>query len=55
LVRGYFGKIDGAGGAFKRLSDGLDMATLKVGTAGAFDLAITKHLMQRFRPEVLLA
>ena len=55
LVRGYYGKADGAVEAFRRLSNGLDQATLNVGTAGAFDLTTTKQLMQRFRPEVLRA
>ena len=55
LVRGYYGRADGAVEAFRRLSDGLDLATLNIGTANAFDLQTTKDLMRRFRPEVLRA
>jgi alkanesulfonate monooxygenase SsuD/methylene tetrahydromethanopterin reductase-like flavin-dependent oxidoreductase (luciferase family) len=55
LVRGYYGREDGAVEAFRRLSDGLDLATLNIGTSKAFDLETTKQLMQRFRPEVLRA
>jgi alkanesulfonate monooxygenase SsuD/methylene tetrahydromethanopterin reductase-like flavin-dependent oxidoreductase (luciferase family) len=55
LVRGYYGKADGAVEAFQRLSAGLDLATLNVGTAGPFNLETTRDLMRRFRPEVLRA
>ncbi len=53
LVRGYYGPVDGAVAAFQRLADGLDMATLNIGTAGAADMHATKELLRRFPPAVL--
>ena len=53
LVRGYYGAADGAVAAFQRLSAGLDMATLSIGTAGASDVDATKELLRRFPPAVL--
>jgi alkanesulfonate monooxygenase SsuD/methylene tetrahydromethanopterin reductase-like flavin-dependent oxidoreductase (luciferase family) len=55
LVRGYYGPSEGAFGAFKRLSAGLDLVTLNLGTASGADLTTSKELMRRFRPEVLRA
>jgi hypothetical protein len=55
LVRGYYGRAAGAVDAFRRLSAGLDLATLNLGTARPFDIDTTKDLMRRFRPEVLRA
>jgi alkanesulfonate monooxygenase SsuD/methylene tetrahydromethanopterin reductase-like flavin-dependent oxidoreductase (luciferase family) len=54
LVRGYYGRADGAVAAFQRLAAGLDMATLNIGTTGASDIHGTKELLQRFPPAVLL-
>jgi alkanesulfonate monooxygenase SsuD/methylene tetrahydromethanopterin reductase-like flavin-dependent oxidoreductase (luciferase family) len=53
LVRGYYGRADGAVAAFHRLAAGLDMATLNIGTTGASDIHGTKELLQRFPPAVL--
>ena len=52
-MRGYYGPASGAIEGFRRLSNGLDMATLSVGTARGADLATTKDLIHKFRPEVL--
>jgi hypothetical protein len=53
LVRGYYGRADGAVAAFQQLSSGLDMATLSIGTAGSFELQRTKDLLRSFAPAVL--
>jgi alkanesulfonate monooxygenase SsuD/methylene tetrahydromethanopterin reductase-like flavin-dependent oxidoreductase (luciferase family) len=56
LLKGaYYGPMDGAVEAFKRLSAPLDVAMLNVSTAGKTSIEQTKEFWRLLRPEVLKA
>ena len=54
LLKGaYYGPMDGAVEAFKRISAPLDVAMLQVSTAGRTSIEQTKEFWRALRPEVL--
>jgi alkanesulfonate monooxygenase SsuD/methylene tetrahydromethanopterin reductase-like flavin-dependent oxidoreductase (luciferase family) len=56
LLKGaYYGPMDGAVEAFKRISAPLDVAMLSVSTAGKTSIGQTKAFWRELRPEVLKA
>jgi len=50
LQVGYYGKADGAAAAFKRISEGLDTAIVRVVAARPGDISSTRAVMEACQP-----